>query len=487
MRSIDKLCLSFIGFLTLLMAGAIAISQACAQNCFLQAKPGVENFSWQDQSVDWTERAFILTFEQPMNRESVEKNLVIDPPLPGKISWAGKRLAYTLDAPIRYGENYQLRLEQAQEEFRDGRKGNTIKPFIANFHSRDRAFAYIGIRGEERGRLILYNLTQQRSTTLTPGNLSVVDFQFYPDGDRVLFSAAEKEWGIQGREKLQLYTIKLSSENGKASSPKRILDNSAYQNEQFELSPDGETVVLQRINRDNPADSDLWVVKPGDQPKRLNVQGGEFSIAPDGQTLAVARGEGISLLPLDAEAELIDFLPKFGQLLNFSPDGTAAVMVDFNTDDPTLRFTRSLVYVNIQGIEKELLNIEGSINTCKFTPQGNHLYCLLTRLLNQENYQEQPYFAKIDLETAQVTPLAALPAFQDIQSSLAPDGLAILFDQVSVTDSPSIQDILTTRSGIPIIDGRLWLLLPPPPQAPTAQQPELKALPIIGFHPQWMP
>ena len=487
MRSIDKICLFSIGFLTLLTTGAIAISQACTQNCFLQARPGVENFSWQDQSVDWSERAFILTFERPMNRESVEKNLVIDPPLPGKISWSGKRLAYTLDTPIRYGENYQLRLEQAQEEFRDGRKGDTLKPFIANFHSRDRAFAYIGIRGEERGRLMLYNLTQQRSTTLTPQHLSVVDFQFYPDGSGVLFSAAEKEWGIQGREKLQLYTIKLSPENGTTSNPKRILDNSAYQNEQFELSPDGETIVLQRINRDNPADSDLWLVRSGEQPKRLNVQGGEFSIAPDGQTLAVARGEGISLLPLDTETELIDFLPKFGQLLNFSSDGTAAVMVDFNTDDPSLRFTRSLVYVNIQGIEKELLNIEGSINNCKFTPQGNQVYCLLTRLLNQENYQEQPYFAKIDLETEIVTPLAALPLFQDIQSSLAPDGLAILFDQVTISDNPSIKDILTTRSGIPIIDGRLWLLLPPPSQAPKDQQPELTELPIIGFHPQWMP
>ena len=487
MRPIDKICLSFIGFLTLLITGAIAVSQACTENCFLQAKPGVEKFSWQDQSVGWTERAFILTFERPMNRKSVEKNLVIEPPLPGKISWSGKRLAYTLNTPIPYGANYQLRLEQAHEEFRDGRKGNTIRPFVADFQSRDRAFAYIGIRGEERGRLMLNNLTEQRTTTLTPKHLSVVDFQFYPDGSQVLFSAAEKEWGIQGREKLQLYTIKLSPENGTAGSPKRILDNSAYQNEQFELSPDGETVVLQRINRDNPADSDLWVVKPGEQPKRLNVQGGEFSIAPDGQTLAVARGEGISLLPLKTEAELIDFLPKFGQLLNFSPDGTAAVMVDFNTDDPSLRFTRSLVYVNIQGVEKELLNIEGSISSCKFTPQGAQLYCLLTRLLNQETYQEQPYFVKIDLETAAVTPLAALPAFQDIQSSLAPDGLAILFDQVTVSESPSINDILTTRSGTPIIDGRLWLLLPPPPQAPKEEKPELTSLPIVGFHPQWMP
>ncbi len=46
----------------------------------------------------------VLTFDRPMDHASVEKNLVIDPPLPGKLSWAGRRLAYTLTSPIPYGE-----------------------------------------------------------------------------------------------------------------------------------------------------------------------------------------------------------------------------------------------------------------------------------------------------------------------------------------------------------------------------------------------
>ena len=487
MQPIDKISLSVMGILTLLIGGAIAGSKACDSNCLWQAGPRLQNFSWQDRAVGVEERAFILTFDRPMNQDSVEANLVINPPLPGKVSWAGRRLAYTLNSPIPYGETYQVQLRDAREQFRDGRLGATIQPFIGEFRSRDRAFAYIGIQGEDRGRLILYNLTEKRKTFLTSPDLVVSDFQFSRQGDRVLFSAAAKALGTQGIKQLQLYTVKVPTGKEKTGEVQRVLDSEAYQNQQFELSPDGETIVVQRIARDNPANFGLWTVKPGEPPKPLNVQGGEFAIAPDGQALAVAKGEGISILPLQPGASPIDFLPKFGQLLSFSPDGTAAAMVDFNTDKPNLRYQRSLFYVNNQGVEKELLRLEGSILDCKFNPQGSELYCLLSQLLNKDKYQEQPYFVGIDLKTRKITPLAALPNFQDIQSSLAPDGLAIIFDQVTTSNSPYVNDILTSRSGAPIIDGRLWLLLPPPPSAPVGTKPQVEPLPLIGFHPQWMP
>ena len=487
MQPIDKISLSLMGILTLLIGGAIAGTKACDSNCLWGGGPHLQKFSWHNRAVGVEEQAFILTFDRPMNQKSVEANLVINPPLPGKVSWAGRRLAYTLNSPIPYGETYQLQLRDAREQFRDGRLGATIKPFMGEFRSRDRAFAYIGIQGEERGRLILYNLTGKRKTILTPVDLVVSDFQFSPQGDRVFFSAAAKALGPQGIKELQLYTVKVPADKEKASEPQLVLDSEAYQNQQFELSPDGETIVVQRIARDNPANFGLWTVKPGEPAKSLNVQGGEFAIAPDGQALAVAKGEGISILPLEPGASPVDFLPKFGQLLSFSRDGTAAVMVDFNTDKPNLRYRRSLFYVNNQGVEKELLTLEGSILDCKFNPQGSALYCLLSQLLNKDQYQEQPYFVRIDLKTRKITPLAALPNFQDIQSSLAPDGLAIIFDQTTTSNSPYINDILTSRSGAPIIDGHLWLLLPPSPNAPAGTKPQVEPLPLVGFHPQWIP
>jgi dipeptidyl aminopeptidase/acylaminoacyl peptidase len=363
-----------------------------------------------------------------------------------------------------------------------------IQPFVGEFRSRDRAFAYIGTQGEEQGRLIFYNLTQQKKTVLTPSNLTVVDFKFYPKGDRILFSAADRSLGFEGLRQLQLYSIPtIASDNPNIPlEPQLLLDNKDYQNNQFDISADGKIIVVQRVNRQNPADFDLWMLKEGEDPQRLKVTGGDFRIAPDSKSLAVAKGEGIGILPLQPNGKPLDFLPKFGQLLSFSPDGTAATVVNFNTDNAKMRYTRSLFYVNNKGVQKELLTTEGSIINCQFNGTNTEIYCLLTQLAKGKDYREQPYFTKIDLKTGQVIPLATLPEYRDTKVSLSPDGLALLFDQVLASNQGNSNTSLSTNAGESVVGGKLWLLIPPVANS-EKQKPDLKVLPLEGFRPQWAP
>jgi hypothetical protein len=495
LQPIDRLSLALILSLGLVIGLAIWGKQNCGDRCWIRVGPRVQRFSWQDKRVGAADRAFILTFDRPVDRAGVEQNLEIVPPLAGKISWAGRLMAYTLEAPVPYGETYQVRLKNVREKFRRGKQtGEVMQPFSGSFQSRDRAFAYIGTQGGERGRLIFYNLTAKHKTILTPPELMVVDFQFYPQGDRIVLAAGTRHLGNKGLQELQLYSVTTSMasrgsevadfENFKPELS-LILDNRDYQNNQFDLAPDGQTIVLQRINRRNPSDFDLWAIREGRPPQPLKIQGGEFSIAPDSQTLAVARGEGISLLPLQSGAEPLDYLPKFGQLLGFSRDGTAAAMVDFNSQDASRRYLRSLFYVNNQGIQKELLSVAGSIRHCQFNALGTQLFCLLTQLEGEgELYVEKPYFAQIDLKAGKAYPLASFPPVQDIQMSLAPDDLGILFDQVQPVTGQFLSDGIVTDSGSAIADSRLWLLIPPSSDTPKAQ---LKELPFAGYRPRWMP
>jgi hypothetical protein len=491
-QTIDKIAPIMICVFFLVIGGLIWGKQLCGEACPFVSRPEVKEFSWQNQQIGIEDRAFTLTFNRPMDLASIEQNLLVEPFLPGKISWAGRRLAYTLTVPIPYGESYQLQLQGGRE--RNGtteQVGTLMEPFLGKFKSRDRAFAYIGTNQTEQGQLVFYNLTQKKKILLTPPTLNVVEFKFYPKGDKILFSAAAKNQGIQGLSELQLYqvTTGIDQDLSKPFQPsiEVLLDNKDYQNNQFDLSSDGETIVVQRLNRKNPADFDLWMVKSGTQPKRLNLPGGEFLITPDGQTLAVTKGEGVAIVPLKPDAELLDFLPKFGRILNFSADGSAAAMVNFNMENAQLRYTKSLYYVNNQGIQKELLNIDGSILDCKFNPSATHLYCLLTQLLPGKDYQEKPYLAKIELRTAQVLPLLELPNYRDIHISLSPDGLAILFDQILTTDNPSLNNAPVSDAGESIIGGRLWLLIPPTTEGTEMTQPDLEELPLVGFHPQWSP
>lgn len=460
-----------------------------------------KNFTWNAQQ--WGR--FVITFSRPMDRASVEDNLRIEPPLPGKISWAGRRMAYTLTVPPPYGTEFEVRIVGGREYSGNTHKGAQMQPFVGRFGTRDRAFAYIGIEGKEAGRLMLFNMTENKQQAkdpiaLTPPDLVVMDFKPYPDGDRILFSAEDRSKYEQGSFNALLYSVttglksaapeKISRPPEPAGKIDRILDSNDYQNLKYDLSPDGKTIIVQRVSRKNPgADFGLWVVHPNGEAKRLKTApGGEFLIHPGGDSLAIAQGQGVAILPLQpqdksqekSQVQPLDFLPKFGRLLAFSRDGLDAAMVKFNTD-----YTRSLFLVNQTG-EKELLRIKGSIISAQFDPLKQTLYCLLTQLIEGEQYQEEPYIGAIDLKTGKLTPLVVLPKQRDIQLSLSPDGLAIMFDQL-VTERQNQSTVgPRTDSGETIATSRLWLLpLIPAADAATKVQPE--QLPFIGVRPRWIP
>lgn len=465
--------------------------------------PRVRDFSWQDKQIGAEDTAFILTFNRPMDRSSVESRLRIAPPLPGKISWAGRRMAYTLNQPASYGSTFQVQLQEASDRFSANRaQPNLIQPFVGKFTTRDRAFICLGVEGNDAGRLVLYNLTQQEKTVLTPPELAVADFQPYPLGDRILFSATQRDARRQASFDPKLYTVSTgihvdspdqqSSDWSAPGKIKLILDNTDAQILKFDLSPDGQTIVVQRANRQNLSQSGLWLLQDDASPQLLNNQpGGDFLITSDSTALTIAQGQGLAVLPLKPQAasQPLDFLPKFGTVLNFARDGSAAAMVKFNTD-----YTRSLFWVTNQGIQKEVLRTTGSIFSAQFDPLNQILYCLLTQILPGAEYRERPYIAAIDLRTSKLSPLVILPVQRDLQISLAADGTALLFDQTTTGTSqpegkPQIEPKTTSK---------LWLLpLQLSDQRTFSSQPTQsrdlsaktapEALPFSGAHPRWLP
>ncbi|AFY32869.1 hypothetical protein [Calothrix sp. PCC 7507] len=491
-QPLDRVAIALILLLSLLIG--LVIWQGDA------VKPSVRKFTWQDQQIGAEDVSFTLTFSRPMDIKSVEDNLKTDPPLAGKISWAGRRMVYTLLTPAPYGTNYKVLLQGAKDQFAAKEKTNrTLQPFTGNFRTRDRVILYIGADPENLGQLVLYNLTQEQKKVLTPKDLTVMDFEPFPNGEKILFSARTTK--SQDLLSAQLYTVTTGvsdqSDHQADASGKvdLVLDNKEYQNLKFDLSPDGQAIVVQRGNKSNPGDFGLWFMpttteKPGEKPipKRLKSQpGGDFMITPDSKAVAVAQGEGAAILSLEGDASKpLDFLPQFGLVQAFSKDGSQAAMVKFNTD-----FTRDLFLVTNQGVKKPLLKTTGSILSCQFDTASPTLYCLLTQLVSKEQYIEQPYLVAIDLKTGQQKPLLVLPVAQrNVQMSLSPDGLGLLFDQVTPQTNPAPSpstNTLKTDDGEAIATSSLWLmpLLPITDTTTTEIKPE--KLPLVGFAPHWLP
>lgn len=401
----------------------------------------VRYFTWENCDVGAEDRAFVLAFNRPMDWSSVEQHLKIEPPLEGKASWSGRRFAYTLTQPIPYGQTFQISLENAVSV----PQGKPIQSFHSQFRSRDRVLVYLG-SGVEEGRLILYNLTLQQKIFLSPPNLRVFDFQPYPAGDRILFSASER--GEQMGFDPQLYTVTTGLYFNAPGMPRRqprpvgelslVLDNTDYQNLRFELASDGSKIVVQRVNRLQPTDSSLWLLDSNFQPHRLNqAAAGDFRIAPDNQHLIIAQGQGLAIVPLvpNAKETAFDFLPQYGMVLDFSRDGQKVAVVKFNPN-----FTRSLYVVNIFGSHEEVLTVNGSIIAAQFDPTAKYLYVILTRIEGEGTYREVPYLGLLDLKAKQLYTLKDFEPQQDLYLSLAPDGRTLAMDYTQGQPTPDVID-----------------------------------------------
>ena len=193
----------------------------------------------------------------------------------------------------------------------------------------------------------------------------------------------------------------------------------------------------------------------------------------------------MAILPLESGGDPLDFLARFGMVLSFTQDGSAATMVQFAPDPETP--TEALYLVTNQGTEQELLRTDGAILDAMFDPRSTLIYCLFTELLPGDDYFEQPMLAAINLETETRIDLLKLPAQRDIQMSLAPDGLGLLFDQTIASDSPTDSGPVTGLDGRAIADSRLWFfpLVLGEDGNPLPVDPE--ELPLSGLRPQWLP
>ncbi len=445
-----------------------------------------ENFSWQGRKIGVRDNYFTLSFNRPIDRSDIETSLVINPPLPGKISWAGDRLTYTLTELPIYGKKYQVKLPIAQGE-----------DFIGEFYSHDRAFAYIGVNQEERGRLIVCNIiqgpnnvTELKKTILTPGDLVVTDFQIYPRGDRILFSAFDRSDLGRDTPKQQLYTITTglnhdeNSQNLPSGRIERFLDAKTYQNLRFNLSDNGKTLIVQRINHGNPGDASLWVISDDGQSRPLGIQGDIFLLSPDGKKAVVSQTGGLAVIPLDVQGGKPQFLPTYEKILAFSRDGRQKLMVKSEPDNQ-----RSLFLLNDQGESRLLLRTANPIISCEFEPrQEKTLYCLKSDLVmgSDGKVKEEPFLGIIELKTGKMIPLLALPNYRDVQMSMSPDGVALLFDQLA-TIPFGVGNDLVTGEGSSIADGRLWLLPLPDQFSPNSIPKILPQELNPGFKPRWLP
>jgi hypothetical protein len=455
----------------------------------------VQQFSWEGQQISVRDESFTLSLSQAVDPHWVAEHLSIEPLLPGKLSSVGKKFFYTLTELPIYGQDYQIKLATpATNTKSDPDEADTpapvIEPFLSRFKTRDRVFAYIGTEDTERGRLILFNLTQQQKSILTPADLVVLNFETYPEGDRLLFTAIPSGGIDVTPEDQQLYTVTTGlnfqneEEPPNAGQIRPILNADEYINGRFQLSKNGQRIIVQRINREDPRDRSLWVIEGKGEPRALGIPAEDFLISPDAEIVAISQQNSLSLVPLGRNSGAIQAKEDFTKLLAFSPDQTKQIALQVNNGI----YSIFVIDETQDEPERLLLRTLTPFVDCRFEPRyAETLYCL--KIDQSESLgvnAEEPFLSAIDLESGEEVPLLALPNYQDVRLSVSADGVALLFDQV-VTATPNPRSELFTDQGLAVEGGRLWLLALPELRGTSAMQPAPPESLMPGYKPQWIP
>ncbi|MEN9211255.1 MAG: hypothetical protein Q6K35_00410 [Thermostichus sp. DG02_4_bins_136] len=411
------------------------------------AAPYVQDFNWQQQRVGAQDLQMVLTFNRPMDPDSIEAHLEVQPPLPGRMRKLGRRFFWTLSSPAPYGQTYRVQLQGAVDE----RGQVMVRPFEGEFRTPDRQLLGIATEPAQAGRLFLYNLETQSTTLLTPAGMKVTQMQPSADGRYVYYFATATTLQQQ-----DLYRLNLEEQ-----SIQLLLDHQGYQNLRFQVSPTGELVVVERmpLQRDplGLVEPQLWVQKTHRDPFQLlrldTAVGGDFFISPDERSLLISQGQGVGIVPLHPRAAAESFLAQFGQTLAIRPDGRFGALLRFNPD-----YTCSLWIVSNTGNSQEILVVEGSIGVGAFSPAAPVFYSLVNKI-DPETYTEFPQLLAMNWEEDRQIEVVRAEYPTGLDFSLAPDGRTLAYTllepfQEGVSD-PSAP---LSRSGQAIASSEVWLL-----------------------------
>jgi hypothetical protein len=365
----------------------------------------------------------------------------------------------------------------------------------------EKMFGYIATEGTNRGRLMVQKMGETTSNTVSPSGYIVKDFRFLPNSQAILFAAVPVTKDLPQILSPQIYQTNIT--NG---TPKLVLDNKEYQNIKFEISPDGKTMVVHRVSNKNPGEFGIFAIDLETNKTLQRVsQGGSFAITPDSTAIAVAEDTGVVLKPFKTGSKFTTFSNKFGRILSFAPNGSAALFEKYNDN-----YTHDLFMVSVQGLEKKLLTVTGEIQAAQFTSDSQGVYGIVAELAtipkphnhDHENHQEgdeeeeaagtvgynsQPYLVAIEVATAKSTKLYKLHQQQGISMTLAADGRSLIYDQVVTDKGTSTTQRLTAPDGQSIAQSKLWMMPLPETINKTTTNNTPQDLKLAGYNPRWAP
>lgn len=348
----------------------------------------------------------LIQFSEPMNRESVESLLTVEPEIEGAFSWSSDTLIFRPEEPMRTGDTFTVTLE-AGAQSRSGRE--VLRSYQYNFTVRPPYVAYLAPADSSPQNIWLTNPAEPDSAEqVTFSDSGVFDFDVSPDGRRIAFAERRTDRPAADIKLLDLDTGRVqpltNCEDADCTSP-------AWR-------PDGNTIAYTRVEFNSLLPNvgvspqrvwllDLTTNPPSTRPLFEDSQvlgyGPQWSY--DGTTLALFDNSLPGIIRYDFEDQVIDEIPsEHGSAGSLSPDGEQLVFPQLVFSDSRARSQLMLADVPSQEITPISRNEEPSDDDfAVWHPDGDML--VIGRRYWDDRYTRGLQVYTVDVETGETEPL----------------------------------------------------------------------------------
>lgn len=384
-----------------------------------------------------TNTELMITFDQPMDRESAEDHFLIDPSVEGSFRWRGATLDFVPRRPLQPGQTYIYGIEKGARSASGRQLDNTIR---RGFSTRWPTMYYLSPANVTDASLWALDLENGSTREIYSTSFGIFDFATSPDGTQIAVT-------VYGDENATA-DIWLIEADG--SNPRQLTDCAPGACGRPVWSPDGNLLAYERQNRADTGGlgpSRVWVLDMNTDEtvpvfEDSQVLGYWAAWGPVGNVLSFYDSNitGIRIIDLDSGVARIvgSELPDHWA---FTPDGQTLLYTDLRNEGNW--YYSQILRVNLDSDSNDeaqpLLENPQEDQQPVMAPDGEWL--AFRRRLIDGSHSGGWHIALYHFQTGDIIPLIVGEDFTCRDARWFPGGGMLLFQCYDITGGFARSDI----------------------------------------------